>query len=339
MNNKKRLYYYYSKHKSTITGYLTAILSAVFFGSVSTIAKPVVSTIDPLFLSSLVYLVSGLVLTFILKLNNRSLTSWLSSNKDSTSFRLTTSLSIPNINRKDYLFIFTVAILGAAIAPAMYFLGLQNTSASDAALLASGELIFSIIFALLIFKNERLQPIGYMSIILVIIGIIVVTTNLQFDKSSLSKVDYGDILIIGATILWAVDNNISKVITQHVDIIKLIQLKSLIGGSMLFVFATLILNVPLVVNQSQIPYIILLGIVGFALSLYFFLYSLKMLGTIRTIIIFSTSSVFGLIFAFIFLNEPISVYQIIAVIAILAGIYIVNRKNGNSENKEKIYTN
>ena len=116
----------------------------------------------------------------------------------------------------------------------MYFLGLQNTSASDAALLASGEIIFSIIFALLIFKNERLQPIGYMSIILVIIGIIVVTTNLQFDKSSsLSKVDYGDILIIGATILWAVDNNISKVITQHVDIIKLIQLKSLIGGSML----------------------------------------------------------------------------------------------------------
>src|SRR5919112_1257070 len=276
MNNKKRLYYYYSKHKSTITGYLTAILSAV-------------------------YLVSGLVLTFILKLNNRSLTSWLSSNKDSTSFRLTTSLSIPNINRKNYLFIFTVAILGAAIAPAMYFLGLQNTSASDAALLASGEIIFSIIFALLIFKNERLQPIGYMSIILVIIGIIVVTTNLQFDKSSsLSKVDYGDILIIGATILWAVDNNISKVITQHVDIIKLIQLKSLIGGSMLFAFATLILNVPLVVNQSQIPYIILLGVVRFALSLYFFLYSLKMLGTIRTIIIFSTSSVFGLIFAFIF---------------------------------------
>lgn len=129
------------------------------------------------------------------------MTSWLPSNKDSTSFRFTASLSTPNINKKDYLFIFTVTILGAAIAPAMYFLGLQNTSASDAALLANGEIIFSIIFALIIFKNERLQPIGYMSIILVMIGIIVVTTNLQFDKSSLSKVNYGDILIIGATIL------------------------------------------------------------------------------------------------------------------------------------------
>lgn len=335
MNNKKRLYYYYSKHKSTLTGYVAAILSAAFFGSVSTIAKPIVSTIDPLFLSSLVYLVSGLVLTFLSKLNSSSLTSWFPSKSASTSFHFAASLSISHINRKDYLFIFTVAILGAAIAPALYFLALQNTSASDAALLVNGEIIFSIIFALFIFKNERLKPIGYISIILVIIGIIVVTTNLQFDKSSLSKVNYGDILILGATILWAVDNNISKIITQRVDIIKIIQLKSLIGGSILLAFAILILNVPLLINLSQIPYIILLGTVGFAVSLYFFLYSLKMLGTIRTIIIFSMSSVFGLIFAFIFLNEPISAYQITAVIAMLGGIYTVNSKNSNHEKQGK----
>jgi drug/metabolite transporter (DMT)-like permease len=148
MNNKKRLYYYYSKHKSTLTGYVAAILSAAFFGSVSTIAKPIVSTIDPLFLSSLVYLVSGLVLTFLSKLNSSSLASWLPSKSASTSFHFAASLSIPHINRKDYLFIFTVAILGAAIAPTLYFLGLQNTSASDAALLVNGEIIFSIIYSL-----------------------------------------------------------------------------------------------------------------------------------------------------------------------------------------------
>lgn len=96
------------------------------------------------------------------------------------------------------------------------------------------------------------------------------------------------------------DNNISKVITQRVDIIKIIQLKSVVGSSILLAFSILILNVPLLINLSQIPYIILLGIFGFAVSLYFFLYSLKMLGTIRTIIIFSMSSEFGLIFAFIF---------------------------------------
>ena len=85
MNNKKRLHYY-SKHKSTITGYVAAILSAAFFGSVSTIAKPIVSIIDPLFLSSLVYLVAGLVLILLSKLNSSSLTSWLPSKSASTSF-------------------------------------------------------------------------------------------------------------------------------------------------------------------------------------------------------------------------------------------------------------
>jgi drug/metabolite transporter (DMT)-like permease len=47
------------------------------------------------------------------------------------------------------------------------------------------------------------------------------------------------------------------------------------------------------------------------------------------------SSVFGLIFAIIFLNEPISAYQITAVIAMLAGIYTVNRKNSNHEKQRK----
>ena len=135
----------------------------------------------------------------------------------------------------------------------------------------------------------------------------------------------------------AANNNISKVITQRVDIIKIIQLKSVVGGYILLAFSILILNVPLLINLSQIPYIILLGIFGFAVSLYFFLYSLKMLGTIMTIIIFSMSSEFGLIFVFIFLNESISTYQIIAVIAMLAGIYTVNRKNGNREKQEKIH--
>ena len=167
MNNKKILHYY-SKHKSTITGYVVAIFSPAFFGSVSTIAKPIVSTIDPLFLSSLVYLVAGLVLTLLSKLNSSSLTSWLPSKSASTSFHFAASLSIPHINRNDYPYIFTVAILGVAIAPALYFLGLQNTSALEAALLVNGEIIFSIIFALFIFKNERLKATEYMSMILVI---------------------------------------------------------------------------------------------------------------------------------------------------------------------------
>jgi len=44
-------------------GYLFAFLAAGMFGMVSTIAKPIVSSVDPLLLASLVYLVSAATLT------------------------------------------------------------------------------------------------------------------------------------------------------------------------------------------------------------------------------------------------------------------------------------
>lgn len=65
--------------------------------------------------------------------------------------------------------------------------------------------------------------------------------------------------------------------------------------------------------------------------LYFFLQSLKRIGTIRTIVIFSMSSIFGLVFAGIFLHEQISVFQIIAIVIMLTGIYLISRKESMKE--------
>ena len=59
-------------------------------------------------------------------------------------------------------------------------------------------------------------------------------------------------LIIGATIFWAIDNNISKIILQkETPIIKIIQIKSLIGQLLSFAIV-LITNVSFAINISQI---------------------------------------------------------------------------------------
>lgn len=70
----------------------------------------------------------------------------------------------------------------------------------------------------------------------------------------------------------------------------------------------------------------MLGIVGFAASLYFFMQSLKRINTVRTVLIFSMSSVFGLVTASVFLQEQISWYQIVAAGIMMLGIYLMNRK-------------
>jgi drug/metabolite transporter (DMT)-like permease len=167
------------KPSKIVIGYGSAILAAGLFGSVSTLAKPVLSTVNPIVLSSLVYLIAGFTFTPLAQ---------------QTRFTKQT--------KRYYFLIFISAILGATIAPVMFFLGLEQTSAADTSLLANGETVFSIVFALVIF-NERMKPIGYLAVALILFAVFIVTTNLEFNDSIL-RLDSGNLLVIGSTILWGI---------------------------------------------------------------------------------------------------------------------------------------
>lgn len=285
------------KDRPIVIGYVSAIISALLFGCVSTVAKPVVLTVNPLMLASLVYLISGLAITPVVK-------------------------SKLSLSKRDYSLLFITSISGAAIAPAMFFSCLRLTTAANGSILSNGEIIFSIILALTLF-GEKLNRIGYAAMALILTGVIIVSTNLEFDRSLL-KINGGNLLIIGATLFWGLDNNISRILSHRIDITRIIQLKSFIGGFIILVLG-LLLGIPVNINLTEIPYILLLGILGFAVSLYFLLQGLSKIGTTNTMLILSLSSVFGLVLAAIFLHEHVSIFQIIAAGVMLFGIYLINR--------------
>jgi len=294
-------------NKSTIIGYISALLAAVLFGSVPAIAKPVISDINVLLLSSIAYLIAALTFTPIARKTKTALA------------------------KKDYIILVAISICGAAAAPYLYFLGLHQSSASDTSLLSNVEIMFTVLFGLLFFK-ERLRPVGFISVALVLSGVVIITTNLQF-SGSLSHLNAGHFFILGSMVLWALDNNLSRIIATRIDTARLVQLKSAIGG--LILLATVfLLGIPFDIKASQIPQVILLSAIGFGGSLYFFLQSLKRIGTIRTIMIFSMASVFGLVFASVFLHEQISAYQASAIAIMLTGIYMINRKESMKEKLE-----
>ena len=289
------------KYDQTRLGYLFAILAAVMFGSVSVIAKPLVSSIDPILLASLVYIISAITLSPFARKKKK------------------------NITKRDFLLIFSIAICGAVIAPSLYFVGLTHASASDAALIANGEVFFSVLLAVMFFR-EKLKLVGWIAILLVLFGMVIITTNLNFTTFSLQQIHYKDMLLILAMLFWAIDNNLSRYIAQKMEVASIAQIKSTIGGIMLFMIALLVFRVDVNIETNQIIPILVLGTIGFAASLYFFLQGLKRIGTVRTITIFSMSSVFGLVAAAVLLVEQISLYQVIAAGMMILGIYLVSRK-------------
>jgi drug/metabolite transporter (DMT)-like permease len=284
------------RDSNVIIGYVSAIAAAIFFGSVSTIAKPMLSTIDPIVLSSIIYLIAGAFFTPV------------ASKKRS------------KITRKYYSLIVISAVAGATLAPVMFFLGLKLSTASDTALLANGETVFSILFALLIFK-ERLRPVGYIAVILILFGVFLVTTNLDFNSFTF-RLNIGNVFVIASTIIWGFDNNICKIIARRVDVSKLIQLKALIGGSILL-GTVLILEIPINIQSEQLIAIVVLGVFGFAISLYLYLHSIKRIGVVKASSLLSLSAVFGLVFAILFLHEVISIQQLIAILIMIYGIHLM----------------
>ena len=283
-------------NSNVIIGYLSAIVAAILFGSVSTLAKPILSTINPIVLSSIIYLIAGLF------------------------FTPSASRARSKITMKYYGLILTSAVAGATIAPIIFFVGLKVSTAADTALLANGETVFSILFALLIFK-ERLSRVGYIAVTLILGGVFLVTTNLDFN-SSIFKLNIGNVFVIASTIIWGLDNNICKIIVRRVDVSKLIQLKALIGGSILL-GTVFILGIPFNIQREQLLAVVFLGVFGFAISLYLYLHSIKRIGVVKASSLLSLSAVFGLVFAIIFLNELISINQIIAISIMICGIHLM----------------
>jgi len=265
------------------------------------LAKPIISSVDPILLASLVYIISAITLSPFAQRKKKNLT------------------------RRDLLLILSIAVCGAVIAPSLYFVGLTHASASDAALIANGEVFFSVLLAVLFFR-ERLRVGGWIAILLVLAGMVIITTNLNFADFTLEQIHYKDMLLISSMLFWALDNNLSRYLAQKMDVANIVQIKSAIGGVMLLVIALLVFRVDISLETGQIIPILLLGTVGFAASLFFFLQGLKRIGTVRTITIFSMSSVFGVVAAASFLGEQISLYQIVAAGIMILGVYLVSRK-------------
>ncbi len=295
--------------KSVRRGYVSAILCAVLVGSISTASKPVLANFSPLVYASFVYLLAS-----------------------ASSLPLSYKKNI-TIRKKDLLLILAISLSGSIIAPIFFFTGLRQTTASDTAVLSNAETIFTVFFALIFFK-ERLRPMGYLAITLVLIGVVIVTTNLQFTNFLSDLKQEGNLLIILSMIFWALDNNLSKIVAHHIDVSKIVQLKGAIGGGVLLVFA---LSTGASVNISliEVPNLLLVGTVGFGVSLYLFLHSLRRIGTVRTMLIYSTGTIFGLGFAATFLHETIGMYQIAAIALMLFGIYLITKEGQSVEKLQK----
>jgi drug/metabolite transporter (DMT)-like permease len=224
------------------------------------------------------------------------------------------------------LYLIAITCLGAVAAPALLLYGLQLTNASDASILTNGEVIFTIILSAIFFGEKPRGKIGLFAVALVIVGLFMATTDMRASETIL-QFNPGNIMILSAMFLWAIDNNLSRRLTVNVDPAKIAMVKSLLGGIILLAITIGIGRASELTAIRPDMWLIIIGmsVSGFGGALLLFLRGIKRIGTVKTMSIFSLTPIFGIFIAALVLGESITLLQGIATAIIIAGIMIVSR--------------
>jgi drug/metabolite transporter (DMT)-like permease len=292
-----------SHRQQRLIGYMSVLFAAILFGSVFSLAKVPLATIDPLALTAVVYTISGLALIPFAK----------------GSFTFQT--------RHDYFYVIVVTIFGGVLAPVLLMYGLQQTAASTAAILTNGEIVFTIVLSSIFFGEKPHGRIGLFALILVVIGLVIATTEDLKALETIIQFNAGNIMILASMFMWAVDNNVSRRLTSGASPAQIAMVKSLAGGLVLVAIA-LALGKGSVIAVIKFDMWILIGgmsVAGFGGALLLFLEGIKRIGTVRTMSMFSLTPIFGIVIAALALGESITLLQGIATGLIIAGIILVGR--------------
>jgi len=307
--------------KKSKYGYYLIILAAALSALIHVISKPMLESsenmleINPIVLAFLIYFIAGIFFTPVAKKTH----------------------SISKFGKKDWMF---MGLIGIAEVSALitYFYGLSTASAVNASIFSNSEIIFALVIAMLVFK-ERLRIKESIPFTMIIIGMMVIPigNDLFQNNFSLGHIVTGDLLIILSGVLYAVDITLCKYIGDRFDTKRVTQVLSFISAG---VAVSLIaaFQIPMNVDLAQLPGIITLSIFGTGLSTLFFLMALKIIGTVRTVLLYSTTAVFGVIFSGLFLSETITSTDILSLGLVLVGIFLLRNKLAGKESEEEVET-
>ena len=277
-------------------GVAFALLAACLFGASTPLAKVLLPKVEPFLMAGLLYLGSGVGLGAYMLLCSRH------------------SSQEASLRRADWPWLAGAIFAGGVVGPVLLLWGLAATPASKASLLLNLEGVFSALLAWFVFKENFDARIAFGMGLIVLGGLC-----LSWTGRPEVGLPWGSLSIIGACLAWAVDNNLTRKLSGG-DPVQIATLKGLVAGTVNTTLSLLLgaklPAVPLLLGTS------LIGLVGYGISLTFFVLALRHVGTARTGAYFSTAPFVGAVVSILFLGDSVTVGFSVAAICMGAGVWL-----------------
>lgn len=286
-------------------GIAAALGSALLFGITTPVAKHLVSSADPWLIAGLLYAGSGVGIGLLLLLS-------VLSTADGQRRLAVRALAL---NRGDLPWLAAATVAGGVVAPVLLMLGLRHADAASASLLLNLELVFTALIAWLMFREATSTRV-----ILGLCAILAGGLLLGWPTQRLGSGELASLLAIaGACLAWGVDNNLTRRISTA-DARLIAAIKGLAAGTTNITVA-LVLGAALP-GGGSVPLALLLGFLGYGLSLVLFIVALRELGTARTSAYFAAAPFVGAAVSIVWYGQPGGSLFWLAMSCMAAGIWL-----------------
>jgi drug/metabolite transporter (DMT)-like permease len=282
---------------SLATGPAAAIAAAALFGVTTPVAKWLLEGASPLSVAGLLYLGSGIGLASWRLIQDRA---WHPT----------------GLSRSDWLWLMVATVAGGVVAPVLLLTGLSRTDAATASLLLNLEAVCSALLAWLLFREATSRRIVWGFVAILLGGIVLAwPAGESVGSSGLS----GLLLISAACLSWGLDNNVTRKISGA-DPRVIASIKGLTAGVTNTILAVLMgAKWP---ASAYMATTLMLGFLGYGVSLVLFIVALRHLGTARTSAYFAAAPFIGTLLALLLFGQPLSLAFWPAIALMAIGVWL-----------------
>ncbi|KVO42867.1 DMT family transporter [Burkholderia ubonensis] len=294
---------------SRFNAIVVALTAAALFGAATPLAKALLGAMSPFMVAGLFYLGSGIGLGAGIVIRRLR--------------RPAAHAGTGHALKKSELPWLAGAIAAGGIAgPALLMLGLASTPAATSALLLNLEGVLTAVIAWVVFReNVDLQV--FLGMAAIVAGGVLLSW-----KPGAAGVPTGALLIVGACLCWAIDNNLTRKVSAN-DAMVIACMKGLVAGPVNIAVAVAAgASWPAAATTAAA---MLTGLAGYGVSLVLFVIALRDLGTARTGAYFSVAPLFGVALSLLIWPELPSVAFWIAAALMALGIWLHVRERHDHE--------
>lgn len=274
-----------------------AVLAAVLYAFNSPLSKLLLQKVPPTMLAAFLYLGAGAGLSAVGIIKKKS-------------DRVTKELPL---TREELPYTIGMIVLDIA-APIFLMLGLERTTAENAALLNNFEIVATALIALAVFREKISRRLAA-----AISWVTLSSLILSFEDMRSFSFSSGSLLVLAACVCWGFENNCTRCLSAKSPV-EIVVIKGFCSGTGALLIALL--------SGEKFPGVgyllaaMLVGFIAYGLSICFYIYAQRDLGAAKTSTYYSIAPFVGVLLSLVIFREIPGMNFWIALVIMAGGTYL-----------------